>query len=193
MNICIFGASSDTIAQAYFTAAYELGLLIGQGGHRLVFGGGQGGLMGACARGVLHAGGRPLGIAPRFIDEPGNLMKDDCDFMFTDTMSERKARMEDEADAFIALPGGIGTYEEFFEVLTLKQLGRHGKPMALLNTLGYYDALHSLLKKTSEGGFMSENVMGLYALCANPAEAICHVTESAAAPVAPPSLSSYSR
>ena len=193
MNICIFGASSDRIDQAYFTAAYELGSLIGREGHRLIFGGGQEGLMGACARGALEAGGKALGIAPRFFDEPGILMKDTCDFLFTDTMSERKARMEDEADAFIALPGGIGTYEEFFEVLTLKQLGRHGKPMALLNTLGYYDALYSLLNMTAESGFMNENVTRLFALCPDPAEALKHISADSEAPVGSPSLSSYSR
>ena len=193
MNICIFGASSDRIDQAYFTAAYELGSLIGREGYRLIFGGGQEGLMGACARGVLQAGGKVLGIAPRFFDEPGILMKDTCDFLFTDTMSERKARMEDEADAFIALPGGIGTYEEFFEVLTLKQLGRHSKPMALLNTLGYYDALHALLNMTAESGFMTENVMRLFALCSDPAEALKHVSTGSQVPIGSPSLSSYSR
>ena len=193
MKICVFGASSDRIEPGYFDAAYELGALLAHEGHRLVFGGGAGGLMGACARGVLSAGGRPIGVAPRFFDEPGILMTEECDFVFTETMSERKAHMEDEADAFIALPGGIGTYEEFFEVLTLKQLGRHRKPMALLNTLGYFDAFDALLRQTAESGFMSDNVLELYALCCTPADALAHVTapvdtESAASP-----LSKYSR
>ena len=193
MNICVFGASSDRIDRAYFEAARELGSLLARGGHRLVFGGGSEGLMGACARGVLSEGGRPLGIAPHFFDEPGILMKDDCDFIFTETMSERKARMEAEADAFIALPGGIGTYEEFFEALTLKQLGQHQKPMALLNTLGYYDALDRLLRETAESGFMSASVLGLYALCPAPAEALSYVTAPVIAQKAPSPLSSYSR
>lgn len=193
MNICVFGASSDRIEEAYFEDAYALGVLIAQGGHRLVFGGGREGLMGACARGVLKEGGRPLGIAPRFFDEPGILMKEECDFVFTGTMSERKARMEDEADAFIALPGGIGTYEEFFEALTLRQLGQHHKPLALLNTLGYFDALDRLLRDTAERCFMSENVLGLYALCASPAEALAHAARPVSCGNGPPSLSGYSR
>lgn len=193
MNICVFGASSDRIEKAYFKQAYDLGILIAHGGHRLVFGGGSEGLMGACARGVLKEGGRPLGIAPRFFDEPGILMKEDCDFIFTDTMSERKARMEDEADAFIALPGGIGTYEEFFEALTLKQLGQHHKPMALLNTLGYFDALDRLLHETAERDFMSKNVLELYALCASPAEALAHAANPVSQESGAPSLSRYSR
>ena len=193
MNICVFGASSDRIEKTYFEEAYTLGVLIAREGHRLIFGGGNEGLMGACARGVLREGGRPLGIAPRFFDEPGILMKGACDFVFTETMSERKAHMEAEADAFIALPGGIGTYEEFFEALTLKQLGQHHKPMALLNTLGYFDELDTLLRKTAERGFMSDSVSGLYQLCSSPSEALAYVTAPVSIPDHPPSLSSYSR
>ena len=193
MKICVFGASSDRIEPAYFDAAFKLGALLAHKGHRLVFGGGTGGLMGACARGALSEGDRPIGVAPRFFDEPGILMTEECDFVFTETMSERKACMEEEADAFIALPGGIGTYEEFFEVLTLKQLGRHRKPMALLNTLGYFDAFDSLLRQTAESGFMSDNVLELYALCRTPADALAHVTAPSDTESAGSPLSKYSR
>lgn len=193
MNICVFGASSDRIDPAYFEAAGELGALMARGGHRLVFGGGSEGLMGACARGLLRAGGHALGIAPRFFDEPGVLMKEECDFLFTETMSERKRLMEDQADAFIALPGGIGTYEEFFEALTLKQLGQHFKPMALLNTLSYFDPLEKLLRETAEKGFMRDNVCQLYAVCADAQEAMAYVTRPQKAPAAARSLSTYSK
>ena len=90
-------------------------------------------------------------------------------------MAERKTAMEDRADAFIALAGGIGTFEEFFEVLTLKQLGRHAKPMALLNTAGYYDALGTMLDRAVSDGFMGADVLTLYALCRTPEEALAHV------------------
>lgn len=193
MNICIFGASSDWIDPAYVDAAYALGVLIARGGHRLVFGGGSGGLMGACARGLLSEGGRPLGVAPRFFDEPGILLKDGCDLVFTDTMAERKTRMEDEADAFIALPGGIGTFEEFMEVLTLRQLGRHQKPIALLNTLGYFGALEAMLREASAKGFMSVQVHRCYALCPDPEAALSHVTRPVEAPDTASGLSAYSR
>ena len=193
MNICVFGASSDRIAPEFFAAAHELGVQLARGGHRLIFGGGREGLMGACARGVLEEGGKPVGIAPRFFDEPGILMKEECDFIFTDTMSERKARMEAEADAFIALPGGIGTYEEFFEALTLKQLGQHCKPMVLLNTRAYFAAFDTLLRKTAQQGFMSETVLKLYTLCSTPAEALSYVTKIRPAPGSLPSLSLYNR
>ena len=193
MNICIFGASSDRIDSQYFSAAWELGKLIANSGNCLVFGGGSEGLMGACARGLLEAGGKALGIAPRFFDEPGILMKEDCDLLFTETMSERKSLMEAKADAFIALPGGIGTYEEFFEVLTLKQLGRHNKPMALLNTLDYYGAFASLLRRTADTGFMSDQVLSLYALCETPQEALSHVLRPPAPFPGHEPLSAYSR
>ena len=193
MNICVFGASSERIDPACFADAQELGALIARGGHRLVFGAGREGLMGACARGVLQEGGRPVGIAPRFFDEPGVLLHDGCELLFTETVAERKSRMEEAADAFIALPGGIGTYEEFFEALTLKQLGCHQKPMALLNTLGCFDALDALLRGTAERGFMSAEVLGLYALCDTPQAALDQVTRPVSAPSAPRPLSEYSR
>lgn len=178
MNICVFGASSSNIAQEYFAAAEELGALMAKEGHCLIFGGGKSGLMGACARGVLNNGGKAIGIAPRFFDEPDVLLKDECEFIFTETMAQRKSLMEDMAEAFIALPGGIGTFEEFFEVMTLKQLGRHGRSMCLLNTLDYYAPFVALLEATAENGFMSKNCLELYRVCATPAEALRHaVTE----------------
>ena len=118
------------------------------------------------------AGGHITGIAPRFFDEPGILDKDCNEFIYTDTMRQRKALMEELSEAFIALPGGIGSYEEFFEILTLKQLGRHCKPICLLNTLGYYSPLMALLENTAERGFMSESCLSLFTLCESPEQCI---------------------
>ena len=174
MNICVFCASSSNIAPEFFAAATELGSLIAKNGHTLVYGGGSSGLMGAVARGVLDNGGHVIGVAPKFFDEPGVLLKDECEFIFTETMSERKAIMEDYADAYICLPGGIGTFEEFFEVLTLKQLGRHSKSIALLNTCGYYNEFNAMLTTTAERGFMSMACLELYKLCPTADEAIAH-------------------
>ena len=131
--------------------------------------------MGACARGVLDFGGQVLGVAPRFFDEPGVLLRDAGSLLLTESMAQRKTCMAERSDAFIALPGGIGTFEEFFETLTLKQLGVHDKPMALVNTLGYYDELQAMLLQSAEKGFMSAGVPRLYALCASPEEALAHV------------------
>lgn len=172
MNICIFGASSGNIDSEYFSAAEELGRLIAVQGHRLIFGGGRNGLMGACAMGAYKAGGEVLGIAPAFFDEPGILMKEEGSFIFTDTLAERKSLMEEKADAFIALPGGIGTFEEFFETLTLKQLGQHSKPIVLLNTMDYFSPFVSLLESTADKGFMSKNCLRIFSVCSDPESAL---------------------
>lgn len=175
MNICIYGASSNKLAQEYYDTAEQLGALMAKAGHTLVFGGGQGGLMGAAARGAHAHGGDIIGVAPRFFDEPGILYPHCSRFIYTDTMRERKAIMEEESDAFIVLPGGIGTYEEFFEMLTLKQLGRHSKPMAVLNTRGYYDPMEAMLRNTVEEGFMSASCMDLFGVCSTPEEVLDYV------------------
>jgi len=181
MNICIYGASSDRLDSIFFDEAEKLGLLIAESGNTMVFGGGQTGLMGACARGVHKLGGKIIGIAPRFFDEPGILDKNCSEFLFTNTMRERKQLMEDKSDAFIALPGGIGSYEELFEILTLKQLGKHAKPIALLNTDNYYLPLFALLENTVKRGFMSEKCLEIFKLCDTPEEALEHVFTDKAA------------
>lgn len=175
MNICVYGASSDRLDSIYFEEAEKLGRLIAENGCTLVFGGGRTGLMGACAQGVRKAGGRIIGISPKFFDEPG-ILDESCDeFYFTGTMRERKQLMEEKSDAFIALPGGIGSYEEFFEILTLKQLGRHAKPIALLSTADYYAPFYAMLEHTARLGFMSDSCLGIFRLCRSPEEALEHV------------------
>lgn len=178
MNICIYGASSDSLDKIYYVEAFELGKLMAENGHTLIFGGGEGGLMGACARGVHSRGGKIIGIAPKFFDEPGILCSYCTEFIFTETMNERKKIMEDRADAFITLPGGIGTFEEFFETLTLKQLGRHNKPMAVLNTASYFDSMSVLLKDAADKGFMSQNCLEIFDICSTPAEALKKILEA---------------
>lgn len=163
MNICIYGASSPDIDNSYFAPVEALGRTMAKRGFGLVFGGGAQGLMGAAVRGVIAAGGYSLGIAPKFFDKPGILQKDCSKFLYPETMRERKQLMEDHADAFIVLPGGIGTFEEFFEILTLKQLGRINKPIMLFNLNGYYDPLLRLLDETIAQGFMKPACRRLYA------------------------------
>ena len=175
MNICIYGASSRKLAKEYYDAAEALGALMARQGHTLVFGGGQEGIMGAVARGAHAHGGKIIGIAPRFFDRPGILYEECTEFIYTDTMRERKALMEEHSEAFMVLPGGIGTYEEFFEMLTLKQLGRHNKPMVMLNTRGYYDPMAAMLQNTVDEGFMSADCLELYGVCNSPAEALDYI------------------
>ena len=172
MKICIFGASSNRLDDAYFEAAEELGRCIAAGGDTLVFGGGADGLMGACARGAKVRGGRLIGIAPKLFDEPGFLLQDCDEFLMTGTMAERKEQMLQLSDAFIALPGGIGTMDEFFETITLKQLGLAHGPLVLLNTNGFYDPLMAFLTEMAEGGFMSAACLDLVHCVSTPEEAV---------------------
>lgn len=172
MRICIFGASGRELDARYYAEAEAVGRLIGENGDSIVFGGGAEGLMGACARGVSTAGGDIVGIAPRFFDEPG-ILYDKCSRMiFTETMRERKQRMQEESDACIVLPGGIGTLEEFFEILTLKQLGRDDRAIVLLNTLGAFDAMLRMLEELAERRFMSKNCLELYFVAGTPEQAM---------------------
>lgn len=163
MNVCIFGASSDLIDKKYIKSAYDLGASLAKKGHGLVFGGGACGVMGASARGFHENGGYILGVAPEFMSEY-NLFSENCtDFKITKTMAERKTYMEDHADAFIIAPGGIGTYEEFFEVYTLKQLNRHSKAIAIFNPYGYYDDMINMLRHTVSESFMQQESLDLVA------------------------------
>ena len=178
----MFGASSRDLEQGYFDEAFALGAELARRGHTIVFGGGASGLMGATARGAKSQGGRLIGIAPKFFDEPGILDKDCDEMIFTETMSERKKAMEDMSEAFITLPGGIGTFEEFFEALTLKQLGRHAKAMAVLNTLGYYDALEAMVQRAVDERFLTADGKDLYAMFTDVGELVSYVENYHAEP-----------
>jgi len=181
MQICVFGASSNEVDGAYLSAAEELGRLMAGRGHGLVFGGGAQGLMGAVVRGVTERGGRSLGVAPSFFQVDGVLFPGCTEFIYTDTMRERKQIMEDRSDAFVTTPGGIGTFEEFFEVLTLKQLGRHNKPIAVLNVGGYYDDMQRMVDTAIRQNFMREACRGLYRSFADPAALLDYLEEYDAA------------
>lgn len=161
MKICIYGASSDEINKEYIDKTALLGEEMAKRGHSLVFGGGATGLMGAAARGMSAHGGEITGVAPKFFNVDGILYDKCTDFIYTENMRERKFIMEETADAFIVAPGGIGTFEEFFEVLTLKQLGRHNKPIVLFNINGYYDSINALLQKAVSERFMKESCRNL--------------------------------
>ena len=160
-RICLYGASSATLAEAYYAAAYTIGEGLAACGIGLVFGGGATGLMGAAARGADSKGGEIIGVAPTFFDEEGVLYQNCTQFIFTETMRERKQTMEDLADGFIVTPGGIGTLEEFFEIFTLRQLGRHEKPIYVLNVNGYYDQLLAFLNHMVAEKFMNPHCLDM--------------------------------
>ena len=172
MNICVYGASSDRIDPAYRAVGEALGRMIAERGYGLVFGGGGTGMMGAAARGAYAAGGKITGVTPRFFNVDGVLFEHCDPLIYTETMRERKQTMEDLSDAFIMTPGGIGTYEEFFEILTTRQLGRHGKPIVALNINGYFDPLLAMINKNVEQGFINGRVHRLFFVCNDPDEAL---------------------
>ena len=148
---------------------------MGKRGHGLVFGGGKEGLMGAAARGVDREKGYILGIAPRFFDKPGVLYEHCTEFIFTENMRERKHLLESRSDATIVVPGGIGTYEEFFEILTLKSLGRIDRPIVLYNIQGYYDSMRALLEYTAGEKFMSRDVVDMCRFMKDPEEILDYI------------------
>ena len=164
MNICVFGAASPKVEQKYVEAVERLGEAIAKRGHSLVFGGGMYGLMGAAARGVKKGGGKVYGVIPQFfIDKKIESVFEDCDQLFvTQTMSERKDIMEELSEAFIITPGGIGTFEEFFQMLVLKQLDQHDKPMAIYNVSGFYFGIEALMHNSAEESFLRDNTLKLY-------------------------------
>ena len=179
MRICVYGASSNAIDAAYIEAGERLGRLLGECGHSLVFGGGASGMMGAAARGMTAAGGEIVGVVPRFFNADG-ILYEHCTAMHrTDTMRERKQLLEDLSDAFVMTAGGVGTYDEFFEMLTLRQLGRTAKPLIVLNTNGYFDALQKMLLQCVEQGFMRAASLSLYRVCATPEEVLAALEETA--------------
>ncbi len=175
MNICVYGASSKTIDAQFTDAGHALGYLLAKHGYGLVFGGGDNGMMGAVARGTHDGGGRIIGIAPRFFNVDGVLYPHCDELIYTETMRERKQRMEDLSGAFIVSPGGIGTFEEFFEILTLKQLGRTKKPLVILNTAGYYDDMLNMMRRTVESNFISAQTFDLIAVVNTPEQAIDYI------------------
>jgi uncharacterized protein (TIGR00730 family) len=164
MVICVYGASSNEISENYKQKTYELGFSLAKRGHSLVFGAGSDGLMGAAARGFKAGGAKVHGVIPKFFEENGYeaIFYEADKLTYTQTMAERKAIMEDSCDAFIIAPGGIGTFEEFFQVFTLKQLGRHKKAIVLFNIDGYYDDMIKLLNKSMEQGFINEECSILF-------------------------------
>lgn len=182
MNICLYGASSNAIAKSYINPTEELGAKIAERGHALIYGGGAAGLMGAAARGVYSRGGKIIGIVPSFLNVDGILF-DKCDEMiFTETMRERKQLMEERADAFIMTPGGVGTFDEFFEILTLKQLGRHSKPIAVFNINGYFNSLIEQLKNAVHKQFMNPEAFELCMFTDNADKLINYIEQSVSKP-----------
>ena len=170
--IAIFGASSGSMDEAYYAAAYEMGALIAKSGKAMLFGGGDTGVMGAAARGAHDAGGKVIGVIPEALNLP-KIAYPECDeLIVTRDLRDRMAEMAERSDAFCVLPGGFGTLYELFEVITLNQLRYMLKPVILLNTKGYYDRLGDLFEVMYEEKCAREMCRKLYAMAETPAEAM---------------------
>lgn len=175
MNICVYGASSNSIDKAYISATEALGEEMAKRGHTLIFGGGANGLMGAAARGMTKGKGKIIGISPKFFDVDGALYTKCDEFLYPETMRERKKLLEDMSDGFIIAPGGPGTFDELFETLALRQLGEHSKPIAVFNVNGYYDYLKKMLETAANEGFMMEECLSLVHFCDNSEELLSYL------------------
>ena len=160
-SLCVYCGSRPGADPVFEQAARETGEWIGRHGGQLVYGGGRNGLMGTVAQATLAAGGRVVGVIPKALVEKEWANHDCTELHVVDTMHDRKRLMAERADAFLALPGGIGTFEEFFEVWTWRQLGYHDKPVGLLNQAGYYDGLIGFLRQTVRQQFMGDRQIDL--------------------------------
>ncbi len=171
-NVCVFGASSANIDARYADDARELGRRLAENGWRCVNGGGSVGLMGAVTDGTLDAGGEVTGVIPKFMVDNGWCYDRLEDVVVTADMHQRKQIMSEMADAVIALPGGVGTLEELLETLTWRQLGLVKTPIIILNSLGYYDNLLSMLSHAIDEGFMKQSHARLWQVATTPEQAI---------------------
>ncbi|MEY4765355.1 MAG: hypothetical protein RI907_2028 [Pseudomonadota bacterium] len=160
-SLCVYCGSRDGLDPAHLQVAREVGTQIGQRGWRLVYGGGSTGLMGAVADAALSAGAQVVGVIPERLIAKELGHGGVTELQVVDTMHERKERMARQSDAFLALPGGIGTMEEIFEVWTWRQLGYHRKALGLLNVAGYYDPLLAFIGQARDGGFLWPDVEAL--------------------------------
>ena len=166
MNITVYGAASSLIDDSYKKAGVELGAKMAARNIGLVFGGGRNGMMGAAAQWEYENGGYILGIAPKYFEESNaEISFPNCtEFIHTEDMRERKKLLADKTDAFIISPGGIGTFDEFFEILTLKQLGRHNKAICIWNIDHYYDNMLAMLQRCVDEHFITDDCRDLYAI-----------------------------
>lgn len=167
-SVCVYCGSRPGLDPVFAEAARSVGSWIGQHGGQLVYGGGKGGLMGIVAQATLQAGGRVVGVIPKALVEKEWANHDCTELHIVDTMHDRKRMMAERADAFLALAGGIGTFEELFEVWTWRQLGYHDKPVGLLNTAHHYDHLLEFLDATVHQQFMSDWQMQLIQIGTDP-------------------------
>lgn len=181
-SICVFCSSSDAVDGVYREAARELGRGLGKRGWGLVYGGTTVGLMGAMAAAAHESGAQTVGVIPERIEAVGIGNAADDEHIVVTGMRERKAMMEARADAFVALPGGLGTLEELLEVMTLRQLGYHAKAIVIINTGGFYDPLLALMDHCYEARFAKRETAALFHIADSPAAALDYIAGYVPAP-----------
>ncbi len=153
-NVCVYCGSSDKINAEYLQAAVEMGAALVERDLRLIYGGGGTGMMGALADAVLESGGEVIGIIPTMFETPELLHTELTELIVVDDINTRKTRMAEMSDAFVALPGGFGTFDELFEILTWSQIGLHRNPIGILNTLEYFTPLLAVIEHARQEGFI---------------------------------------
>jgi len=174
----VFCGSSESVNEGYKSVATELGQEIGKRGVDLVYGGASIGLMGCVARGVHEEKGKVIGILPEFFHTKDIGYLDADELIVTQDMRERKAKMDERSDAFIVLPGGIGTLEEAIEILSMRQLKLTDKPLVFINTDGFYDKLNETFSSMIEQNFAKENIRNMFAMTPDPQSAMEHIFNS---------------
>ncbi len=175
LAVCVFCASSEQVEPAYRALAAQLGAAVAARGWELVYGGGNVGLMGEVARAALVGGGHVTGVIPHRLADREVALREVSELVLVDTMRERKAQMDQRSDAFIVLPGGIGTLEELVEILTLRLLGYSDKPLVLLDPDGFWLPLEELLRQMIDRGLASEGLLDLYEVSPDVAGALAAV------------------
>ena len=179
-SVCVYCGSRSGESAAFAEAARAVGRWIGANQAQLVYGGGNNGLMGVVADATLESGGRVIGVIPKALVDREVAKLDCTELHVVDTMHDRKRMMAERADAFLALPGGIGTFEELFEVWTWRQLGYHDKPIGVLDAAGYFGPLLEFLNSSVAHGFMDRAQMGLLRVESDPASLLRHLAQASA-------------
>lgn len=163
-SVCVYCGTGQDVNAAYKTAAADLGAALAQANVRLVYGGGSVGLMGIVSESCMKAGGRVMGIIPGHLSEKEGQKHDITDLVVVDSMHTRKNMMVEQSDGFIVLPGGLGTLDETFEILTWKYLGLHDKPVVLVNINGFYDPLVATIRHMVNEGFTPQHHLDMFAV-----------------------------
>ena len=178
-SLCVYCGSRPGADPRFAQVATEVGSWIGRHGGQLVYGGGNNGLMGLLAEAALQAGARVVGVIPQSMVEREWAKRDCTELHIVENMHQRKSMMAERADAFLALPGGIGTFEEFFEVWTWRHIDVHDKPIGLLDTGGYYQSLLAFLREGVRHGFMNERQMEMLTIGPEPGPLLQRLVEAA--------------